>query len=151
MNDLAKEFWSRMEAAEQKLSLLGEEEARTRYRPDSWLRKEILGHLVDSACVNHVRFVFAATQGFYEGPAYDQHGWVSTHGYGRMPWAAVLDQWRARNTWLAEAITNIAEDKLSAICKIGENPPMRLDELIRDYLAHMEHHVVQITSVPTNV
>jgi hypothetical protein len=146
MNDLAREFWSRMEAAEQKLSLVSEEEARKACRRDGWLRKEILGHLVDSACVNHVRFVFAATQGSYKGPSYDQNGWVAIHGYARMPWAAVLDQWRARNTWLAETVTNITEQSLAAVCNIGANPPMRLDELIRDYLSHMEHHVAQITS-----
>jgi hypothetical protein len=149
MNDVAREFWSRMEAAEQKLSLVSEEESRKPYRSGGWTRKEILGHLVDSACVNHVRFVFAATQGSYEGPSYDQNGWVATHGYARMPWAAVLDQWRARNTWLAEAVTNLQEHKMSAPCNIGTNPTMRLDELIRDYLAHLEHHVSQIASSAT--
>jgi DinB family protein len=148
MNEIAREFWSRMEAAEQKLSLISEDESRLPYRPEGWLRKELLGHLVDSACVNHVRFVFAATAGSYEGPTYDQNAWVNLHGYARMPWAAILDQWRMRNTWIAETVTNLPVESLGAICKIGSNAPMRLDELIRDYLAHMEHHVIQLTQVP---
>ena len=146
MNDLAREFWTRMEAAEQKLSLISDEESRKPYRPGGWLRKEVLGHLVDSACINHVRIVLAATQGFYTGPSYDQNAWVALHAYAQMPWAAIVDQWRARNTWLAEAVTNIAQEKLSAECRIGDNPPMRLDELIRDYLAHLEHHVSQLAT-----
>jgi hypothetical protein len=148
MNDIAREFWSRIEAAEQKLSSISEEASRKPYRADGWLRKELLGHLVDSACVNHVRFAFAATNGAYEGPSYGQSAWVTLHGYAQVPWAAILDQWRARNTWIAELITNIPSERLSAICKIGDNPPMRLDELIRDYLDHLENHVEQMSFVP---
>jgi DinB superfamily len=150
MNDIAREFWSRMERAEQKLSLLSEVDARKPVRRDGWLRKEVLGHLVDSATVNHVRFAFAATVGGYEGPNYDQNAWVRLNGYAQIPWAAILDQWRTRNTWIAETITNIPQENLGAMCKIGENPPMRLDELIRDYLAHLEHHVEQLMSDVSN-
>lgn len=144
MNDLAREFWSHMEAAEQRLSLISDEESRRPFRAGGWLRKEVLGHLVDSACINHVRIVMAATQGSFEGPSYDQSAWVALHGYAHTPWPAILDQWRARNTWLAEAVTNISPDQLSAPCKIGSNAAIRLDELIRDYLAHLEHHLTQL-------
>ncbi|HEY3929034.1 MAG TPA: DinB family protein [Candidatus Koribacter sp.] len=147
MNDLAREFWARMEAAEQRLSAIGEPEARMPYRLGGWTRKQILGHLVDSACVNHVRVMFAATTGAYTGESYDQSGWVALHGWGEMPWSAILDQWRARNTWLAEALTNIPQDRLGAPCTVGQDPPMRLDDLIRDYLAHLEHHVTQVAGV----
>ena len=147
MNDLAREFWMRMEAAEQKLCAIGEMEARMPYRVGGWTRKQVLGHLVDSACVNHVRVAFAATTGAYAGPSYQQDAWVTLHGWSEMPWSAILDQWRARNTWLAEAVTNIPQERLSAPCTIGENPPMRLDDLVRDYLLHLEHHVNQLVAV----
>ena len=147
MNPIAREFWSRMDAAEQKLSLVTEAEARQPFRPDGWTRKEILGHLVDSATVNHVRFVFAATQGHYEGPVYSQDGWVALHGYSRMPWPAVLDQWRARYTWMAEMITNMPESSMAAPITLGDHPPVRLDDWIRDCLNHLEHHVTQIVRV----
>ena len=145
MNDLAREFWSRMEAAEQKLSPVAEDDARKPYRPGGWSRKEILGHLLDSACINHVRFLVAATSGSYEGPSYNQTECVRMQGYARIPWAAILDQWRSRNVWIAEMIANIPQERMAIICKVGNDPPMRLDQLIRDYLRHMEHHVGQIT------
>jgi hypothetical protein len=132
INDIAREFWSRMEAADQKLSLLSEEDARKPFRRDGWLRKDILGHLVDSACVNHVRFLVAATTGSYEGSGYDQNACVRLQDYAQVPWPAILDQWRARNTWIAETITNIPQESLGAICRISNNPPMRLDALILD-------------------
>lgn len=146
MNDLAREFWSRMEAAELRLSAVTEVEARQPFRAGGWLRKEVLGHLVDSAAMNHVRIVIAATAGSYTGPGYDQNACVQLGGYAQTPWAAILDQWRARNTWLAEIVTNVPQDKFSAPCIVAENPPMRLDELILDYLRHLEHHVEQIAA-----
>ncbi len=100
--------------------------------------------------MNHVRFLFAATSSRYEGPSYDQSACVRLQGYAQMPWAAILDQWRTRNTWMAETVTNIPQTALDVICQVGDDPPMRLDELIRDYLRHLEHHVAQVMSAATD-
>src|SRR5690242_14478556 len=124
MNDLAREFWSRMEAAEQKLSLVTEDFARKPFRKDGWTRKQILGHLVDSACFNHARILLAATAGSYDGPTYNQTACVDLQGYAATPWAAILDQWRSRNTWMAETITNIPQEDLDAMCRIGADGPI---------------------------
>ena len=149
MNLLAKEFWSRMDAAEQKLSQVPEEDARQPLRPGGWSRKEILGHLVDSACINHVRIVFAATVDGYECPKYDQDAWVALHGYAQMPWAVVLDQWRGRYTWMAEMITNLPEEALERQLTITGFPTVTIREWIKDCLQHLEHHINQIVGVPT--
>jgi hypothetical protein len=37
---------------------------------DSWSRKEELGHLIDSAVNNHVRFAAASLQAEFSGPTY---------------------------------------------------------------------------------
>ena len=46
---------------------------------DSWSRKEELGHLIDSAVNNHVRFTAASLQSEFNGPTYEQDGWVRAH------------------------------------------------------------------------
>ncbi len=148
MNPIAREFWSRMDAAEQKLSLVSEEEARKSARPEGWSRKEILGHLVDSACINHVRIAFAATLDGYECPKYDQNAWVALHAYAGMPWAAILDQWRARYTWMAEMITNLPDVALSRQFTVTGFPPVTIADWIKDCLQHLEHHVNQIVGTP---
>ena len=148
MNPIAREFWSRMDAAEQKLSLVTEEEARQPLRPDGWSRKQILGHLVDSACINHVRIVFAATMDGYECPKYDQDAWVALHGWDSMPWAAILDQWRARYTWMAEMVTNLPEGALEREFTVTGYPRVTVAAWIRDCVEHLEHHVTQIVAVP---
>ncbi|WP_049761863.1 DinB family protein [Candidatus Korobacter versatilis] len=137
-----------MDAAEQKLSLVSEEDARQPLRPDGWSRKEILGHLVDSACINHVRIVFATTLDGYECPKYDQDAWVVLHGYAQVPWPAILDQWRARYTWMAEMVTNLPDAALDRQFTITGFPPTTIADWINDCLQHLDHHVHQIVTVP---
>jgi hypothetical protein len=151
MNDIAREFWSRMEAAEQKLSMVSDDEARQPYRPDGWTRKQVLGHLVDSACVNHTRIAFAATQGSFEGPAYDQNAWVTLHAWNEIPWAVIVDQWRSRYTWMAEMITNLPQAALQNPLTIAGYPTVTLGAWIRDCLDHLEHHIHQITEAAAGV
>ena len=38
--------------------------------PDSWSPRQELGHLIDSAANNHIRFVRAATEPEFSGPGY---------------------------------------------------------------------------------
>ena len=65
--------------------------------PASWCPKEELGHLIDSAANNHIRFVRAALDGSYRGPGYAQNDWVSIHGYRRMPWENLVSTWYSYN------------------------------------------------------
>ena len=101
---------------------------------------------MDSACINHVRIAYAGLQGHYEGPTYDQNAWVNLHGYGNMPWSAVLDQWRARYSWMAEMITNLPQEAMDAKVTLADHDPVRLEDWVRDCLEHLEHHVSQINS-----
>ena len=69
------------------------DEARTAIRPapGRWCAREILGHLVDSACNNHRRFVAG------QGPAprafdgYEQDAWVARQQYADVPFRDVND------------------------------------------------------------
>ena len=55
---------------------LDEEKASTKPKPDKWSRKEILGHLVDSAANNHQRFVRAQYSKDTNFLPYEQKEWV---------------------------------------------------------------------------
>ncbi|HUQ91497.1 MAG TPA: hypothetical protein VM120_07435 [Bryobacteraceae bacterium] len=46
--------------AHQRLRKVTEQQATQPFREVAWLRKELLGHLIDSAVHNHVRFLAAA-------------------------------------------------------------------------------------------
>jgi len=129
------------------LRVLTNEQAATRPAgADSWSRKEELGHLIDSAVNNHVRFAAASLQTDYSGPQYEQDGWVRAHGYHEMPWLLLLDTWRQHNELLLRLVKRIPEERLTVPCRIGPADPVTLRFLIEDYVLHMQHHLDHILS-----
>ena len=124
--------------------------------PEKWSKKEILGHLIDSAYNNHQRFLRAGTQGSLIFRGYDQVNWVKQNKYQQREKEEVLATWIQVNKHLAFLIEGIPEEKLHRetvehnfhqICSNlrEEGEPCNLAYLIWDYLYHLEHHLTQIT------
>jgi hypothetical protein len=109
-----------------------------------WSQREELGHLIDSAVNNHARFVRAVLEPDFEGPTYDQEGWVSAHRYREIPWTELVETWHAHNRILTPLVAGIAETTLAKRCRIGGGEPVTLEFLIDDYVLHMRHHLDQI-------
>jgi len=108
-----------------------------------WSRKEILGHLIDSATVNHQRFVRAQLEtGF--SLLYEQNEWVDLQHYRDRPWSELVVLWTALNGHLLHAIQSLPEEKLQNSCGHGGDEPWTLAYRIPDYLHHMRHHIEQI-------
>jgi hypothetical protein len=126
------------------LKQVTEAQAETRPADGKWSKKEELGHLIDSAVNNHVRFVRATLEERFIGPTYDQNGWVRVHGYQELPWRLVIDLWQLNNTALVTLIARIPEDQLETPCVIGDGDAVTLEFLIEDYIAHMQHHLDHI-------
>jgi hypothetical protein len=141
---LGHSFRQQIASFRQTLSSVTEQDSRARVRDGGWSRKQILGHLVDSALNNHQRFVRASLDGSYEGPSYEQQGWVAIHGYDSMPWSTLMEHWRAQNELLCEVVDRIPENRLDAPCRVGTGAPVTLRFLVEDYLVHHSHHVNQI-------
>ena len=118
-----------------------EQAGRIQAGNDGWSRLEELGHLIDSAANNHVRFARAAIDGAYRGDTYKQNEWVKLHGYAGMSWEELVEFWRRYNMVLARVIEQIPEERLSAECSIGSAAPVSLRFLIEDYVLHMQHHL----------
>lgn len=118
--------------------------ADTPWRPGGWTRKQVVGHLIDSAANNRQRFVRASIEGEYSGPGYDQDAWVEAHGYANQPWETVLDWWEADHAILAAVVDRIAPDRLQASCVVADGQPVTLRFLIEDYIAHQRWHLAQI-------
>lgn len=135
-----------IESAHNAFQKISEEHASSAVREGGWTRKEILGHLIDSALNNHQRFVRATLDGSYEGPTYAQTGWVNMHGYGSMPWASLVQHWGLQNQLLGEVVRRIPEDRLEAPCRVGGYEAVTLRSLVEDYVEHVGHHFRQIVS-----
>ncbi|HEV3334722.1 MAG TPA: DinB family protein [Bryobacteraceae bacterium] len=126
------------------LRAVAERDASVKPSPKVWSKKEELGHLIDSAANNHVRFVRAVLEPEFRGVGYAQDAWVSLHGYHEMPWTEIIDFWQRYNYFLAGLVKRIPEVRLSASCVVGESVPVTLQFLIEDYTLHMQHHLDHI-------
>jgi DinB family protein len=141
---LAQRFRQELEEIGRALVSLPEDLADVPWRPGGWTRKQILGHLLDSAANNRQRFVRAAIDGQYAGPTYAQDAWVAAHGYKDRPWATLLDWWQSEHQILIAVVENIPAARLEALCRVGDSPPVSLRFLIEDYLTHQRWHLRQL-------
>jgi hypothetical protein len=145
---LPERFAKRIAETEAMLRAVSEEDADLPYHAGSWTRKQLLGHLIDSAANNHNRFVRASLENEYHGPSYDQEGWVRRHRYESAPWISIVDWWATLNELLWRVVREIPQEQYAVPCFIDNKPMMSLEALMEDYLQHMEHHAAQILPVP---
>lgn len=112
-----------------------------------WSRKQVLGHLIDSAINNLKRFTeiqFAPQP--YTVQAYHQNELVAINNYQQLPLAHLLQLWASLNQQIIFVVENIPAEKMHyPVNPQYDNQEMRsLAWIICDYVAHMEHHWKQI-------
>jgi len=144
--ETAREFRAEIERLRGALRALSPALADTPWRVGGWTRKQIVGHLLDSAANNRQRFVRAAIDGQYAGPGYAQDAWVAAHGYGDESWETLLRWWQAEHEILAAVVERIPEERLEAKCVVGDDAPVTLRFLIEDYLRHQRGHFTQLAA-----
>ena len=143
MKEVADEIESVIAVAD-RLRRMDEQVASALPAPDKWSKKEILGHLIDSALNNHQRFVRLQLQSRLELPGYDQDAWVRVHHYQDRPWSDIIDLWVAYNRDLAVLIRYLDVNCLRNLWRSPEGSDVDLEFIIRDYIIHMRHHLEQI-------
>ena len=111
--------------------------------PQKWSKKEILGHLIDSATNNHQRFIRAQ---FEEKPEiyYDEDMWVQYNYYNELSSKQLIHFWTAYNKQLVEIMKRIPVENLLRECKMRDGRYLTLDYLVNDYVVHLQHHLDQI-------
>lgn len=132
-----------VEGAASKLASVSEEVASHKPAPNKWSAKEILGHLIDSACNNHARFVRVGLEDNLTFPGYVQDEWVRLQAYQERPWNQVLSLWKFYNLHLAHVIEHLPEASLEHHFTVG-TLTVTLKFLAEDYVAHLEHHLKQV-------
>jgi hypothetical protein len=147
MKELSEKLLGAIDAAEPRLRAISSEESAQPIRASGWSRKQVMGHLIDSASNNHQRFVRAALQPSLEFPRYDQDGNVRVQAPQEADWVLLVSLWASYNRYLAHIIARLPAAKLDTICRIGDGEPVTLSFLALDYLRHMLHHLRQIGGV----
>ncbi len=144
MTELARRFRAELEEIRVALWAIPAELAGQPWRQGGWTRREVVGHMLDSASNNRHRFVGAAIDGHYKGPQYDQKPWVNAHGYAEQEWPTLVRWWEAEHEILAAVVDRIPESRFESECIVGDGAPVTLRFLIEDYLKHQLGHVKQL-------
>lgn len=126
------------------LEAISDHQASARPQPGKWSKKEILGHLLDSASNNHQRFVRAAIQKELTFPGYPQDALVELERFNEKEWVFLISFWLGYNTFLAGILRGLPQEVFEVRCRIGENPAATLGWIAEDYVAHLKHHLNQI-------
>ncbi len=128
------------------LRALSEKEFSERPAPGKWSKKEIMGHLLDSAANNHHRLV----RGQFEHLpviAYNQDLWNRHNYYHLVDGKQVIQFWETYNRQLAALMKNMPPQLLDRKVQTGEHKNkniMTLQFVFEDYVAHMQHHLRQV-------
>jgi hypothetical protein len=144
MRDVIEEFKRTVSGSYDRLVKISEAESKEPLSDGKWSRKEIIGHLIDSATNNHQRFVRAQLEGSHSFPDYEQKPWVTLQGYKDQAWEDLALFWKSYNQHLLHVVSRIPEDKLSVLCTVGNDEPATLGFIVEDYVRHMKHHLNQI-------
>ncbi len=144
MIELAEALRAEVDGAARRLRGVSEAEAARERGAGKWLRKEVLGHLIDSAANNHQRFVRAQLVDPLVFPGYEQAAWVAANAYRTRPWTELVDLWVALNRQVAQVIESVPPARLQTRCVIGGAEPVSLEWVMTDYLRHLKHHLGQI-------
>jgi ribosomal protein S18 acetylase RimI-like enzyme len=147
---LGRELRHTADEVAEKLLRFTDEEAGRRPSPAKWSRKEVLGHLIDSASNNYPRFVRAQHSEYNELPGYNQDFWVEARQYQYAGWEELVLLWKTLNHHIAAILPLIPAKALGHICVIGPGAPVTLQYVAEDYVRHIHHHLNQIFPVHAN-
>src|SRR6478609_6312785 len=128
LSQLVDEFTS-------KINDIPEEIFAAKPRPEKWSKKEVLGHLIDSASNNLRRFIC----GQYESSpkiTYQQDFWVMANDYQNIKKENVIQLWKLLNEQICEVLRAMPDQNASLLCDTGkDNIQLRsIEWLAEDYV-----------------
>jgi hypothetical protein len=109
--------------------------------PSKWSKKEIIGHLVDSAQNNIRRFVVAQ---YEESPKilYNQDQWVVIANYQQYKTSDLITLWQLLNKHIVIILKNVSPEMAQRTCHTQELHT--IEWLAEDYVKHLKHHLHQV-------
>ncbi|KQB42372.1 DinB family protein [Flavobacterium aquidurense] len=116
-------------------------------KPGKWSKKEILGHLTDSALHNLVRFTeINYLEKPYQHRPYNQIDLVNLNQYQEMDIQELTQLWFLLNKQIVKLMKSVDEKVLDYKIVLSDESVIDLKFLMTDYIEHLEHHINQIKS-----
>jgi len=139
MNMILEEFEHIIHAFPKQIMEIREEDFDVKLNHRKWSKKEIFGHLIDSAFVNYSRFIRAQSE---ENPKiyYDQVEYCKCGGYQNAERLQLCDLWGSLNMQLLFLFKQIINKNLAQRTCNDHS----LEFLMNDYVEHLKHHRKQI-------
>jgi hypothetical protein len=126
------------------IRIVPETEMSYKPSPAKWSKREILGHLIDSAQSNIRRFVV----GQYEDAphiTYNQDEWVKITNYQQYPLQDIIELWFLLNKHIVFILKNTSAEKAQR--KVQTESLNTIAWIAKDYNKHLLHHLHQVLSL----
>lgn len=106
--------------------------------PEKWSKKEILGHLIDSAQTNIRRIIVAQ---YEDNPRiiYNQEQWVVISDYQHYDNENLIELWALLNKHFCHILKNVPAGMEKRFCTTQAEHT--LEWLAEDYITHLKHHM----------
>ena len=110
--------------------------------PDKWSKKEIIGHLIDSAQINLQRFVRCTYEEGFK-LTYEQDSCVAAQQYQKAHVNDLLELWRLLNQQMIRVWKNYPANRLQSLCDTSKTSVglHTVEWLAQDYVRHLNHHL----------
>ncbi|MDY8138927.1 DinB family protein [Aquimarina sp. 2201CG5-10] len=145
MEKITKQLGGLLIETEKLVLEMDKESIEYKVSSNKWSKKEILGHLIDSAINNLQRFTEVQ---FMPKPyvirKYAQSDLVVANKYQDKEISSLLQLWISLNQQILFVISNLDRDMLDLKIDVDHNNSKTLKWLIEDYVIHMKHHLNQI-------
>src|ERR1051326_7528509 len=125
MKEIAAHLNEIVNASSEQMKKLSAQDWEFRKAPGKWSRKEILGHLIDSAANNHHRFV-RAQYGDKTPISYDGDQWVAVQRYHDVPISNLIGLWAFYNLHLAHLLSTMPKEKYSIPFQADKKEPQTI-------------------------
>jgi hypothetical protein len=146
METLSNELRQLVNEFSAKFNSISENEFAAKSLPGKWSKKEVLGHLIDSAHNNLRRFIVGQYEATPSKIIYDQDFWVSANAYQNAKKDDIIIFWQLINQRIADIIASAPKENLLKAVDTGKGDIQlhSIAWLFEDYIKHMKHHLNQI-------
>lgn len=145
MKYLIEEIKIRLENVEKYFAKTDEVVLAFKPNPTTWSKKEILGHLIDSA-QNNIRRIVIGQYKEAENIVYDQDFWVKAADYQHYNTEKLLNLYILLNQHFCILLENLPLENYKSTTNWSKTSTelVSLEYMAIDYLKHMDHHIKQM-------